>query len=76
MRACDLTVKEEGQFCPTVGMWPFLLAVLLKSTMCIPGGRHGRSKAGGQRARLLCLAASRGSELGWVEQGAGIRLRF
>ena len=83
--------SEGGQFWPTVGMcsaqpqgcshtWrrsrvSAVLVVLLKSTICIPGGRHGRSRAGGQRASLLCAAES-GSELGWVEEGAGIRLRF
>ena len=31
-----------------------VLTFLLKSTICIPGGRHGRSRAGGQRASLFC----------------------
>jgi len=31
-----------------------VLTFLLESTICIPGGRHGRFRAGGQRASLFC----------------------
>ena len=38
-----------------------VLTFLLESTICIPGGRHGRFRAGGQRASLFCGEFPRGS---------------